>query len=167
MSWPERIIPHTWEIRTRCSMRSRNFSRGFVIAPSRIEFWQQFFSPISSTLQSRQQRWVTGNGVNCCSNTRSLRERELARFRGRGVNTAGDYFLIAFDGPGRAIRCGMSISRRVRSLGIDTVSRPSSRNSWSEGARVDENSRLNWIRTPPGAAQECAGIRDLADRAVT
>jgi adenylate/guanylate cyclase family protein len=93
--------------------------------------------------------------------------RELARFRGREVNTAGDYFLIAFDGPGRAIRCGMSISRRVRSLGIDTVSRPSSRNSWSEGARVDENSRLNWIRTPPGAAQECAGIRDLADRAVT
>jgi hypothetical protein len=83
------------------------------------------------------------------------------------VNTAGDYFLIAFDGPGRAIRCGMSISRHVRSLGIDTVSRPSSRNSWSEGARVDENSRLNWIRTPPGAAQECAGIRDLADRAVT
>ena len=93
--------------------------------------------------------------------------RELARFRGREVNTAGDYFLIAFDGPGRAVRCGMSISRQVRSLGIDTVSRPSSRNSWSEGARVDENSRLNWIRTPPGAAQECAGIRDLADRAVT
>ena len=92
---------------------------------------------------------------------------ELARFRGREVNTAGDYFLIAFDGPGRAVRCGMSISRQVRSLGIDTVSRPSSRNSWSEGARVDENSRLNWIRTPPGAAQECAGIRDLADRAVT
>ena len=28
-------------------------------------------SPISSTLQSRQQRWVTGNGVNCCGNTTS------------------------------------------------------------------------------------------------
>jgi class 3 adenylate cyclase len=28
--------------------------------------------------------------------------RELARFRGREVNTAGDGFLIAFDGPGRA-----------------------------------------------------------------
>jgi hypothetical protein len=87
---------------------------------------------------------------------------ELARFRGREVNTAGDYFLIAFDGPGRAIRCRMSISRQVRSLGIDTVSRPSSRNSLSEGARVHEN-----IRTLPGAAEECAGIRNLADRAVT
>jgi hypothetical protein len=31
-------------------------------------------SPISPTLQSRQQRWVTGNGVNCCSNTTSLCE---------------------------------------------------------------------------------------------
>ena len=74
---------------------------------------------------------------------------ELARFRGREVNTAGDYFLIAFDGPGRAIRCGMSISRQVRSLGIDTVSRPSSRNSWSEGARVDENSRLKFVSAHP------------------
>ncbi|HMJ26248.1 MAG TPA: hypothetical protein VK475_10480, partial [Pyrinomonadaceae bacterium] len=71
--------------------------------------------------------------------------RELARFRGREVNTARDYFLIAFDGPGRAIRCGMSISRQVRSLGIDTVSRPSCRNSWSEGARVHENSRLKFV----------------------
>ena len=74
---------------------------------------------------------------------------ELARFRGREVNTAGDYFLIAFDGPGRAVRCGMSISRQVRSLGIDTVSRPSSRNSWSEGARVDENSRLKLVSAHP------------------
>jgi class 3 adenylate cyclase len=45
--------------------------------------------------------------------------RELARFRGREVNTTGDGFLIAFDGPGRAIRCAMSISRQLRSLGIE------------------------------------------------
>jgi len=45
--------------------------------------------------------------------------RELARFRGREVNTTGDGFLIAFDGPGRAIRCATGISRQVRSLGIE------------------------------------------------
>jgi class 3 adenylate cyclase len=45
--------------------------------------------------------------------------RELARFRGREVNTTGDGFLIAFDGPGRAICCAMSISRQVRSLDIE------------------------------------------------
>src|SRR5216684_5041849 len=55
----------------------------------------------------------------------------------------------------------MSISRQVRPLGIDTVSRPSSRNSLSEGAFSIEIC----TRTPPGATQECAGIRDLADRA--
>src|SRR6516162_3268564 len=53
----------------------------------------RFTDIVDST--KHQQRLVTGNGVNCCSNTR----RELARFRGREVNTAGDGFLIAFDGP--------------------------------------------------------------------
>ena len=31
--------------------------------------------------------------------------RELARFRGREIDTAGDGFLATFDGPARAIRC--------------------------------------------------------------
>jgi hypothetical protein len=56
--WREQFLrPYRMGRLTRCSMRSRNFSRGFVMAPSQIEFWQQLFSPISSTLQSRQQRW--------------------------------------------------------------------------------------------------------------
>jgi class 3 adenylate cyclase len=45
--------------------------------------------------------------------------KQLARFRGREVDTAGDGFLATFDGPARAIRCGVSICRQVRSLGID------------------------------------------------
>ena len=45
--------------------------------------------------------------------------RQLARFRGHEVNIAGDGFLPTFDGPGRAIRCAVSICREVRSLGID------------------------------------------------
>ena len=32
---------------------------------------------------------------------------QLARFRGREVNTSGDGFLAMFDGPQRAIRCAM------------------------------------------------------------
>jgi class 3 adenylate cyclase len=43
---------------------------------------------------------------------------QLARFRGREVNTSGDGFLAMFDGPQRAIRCAMSIRDAVRSLGI-------------------------------------------------
>ena len=45
--------------------------------------------------------------------------RELARFRGQEVDTAGDGFLATFDGPARAIRCAASIHRGVRSLGIE------------------------------------------------
>ena len=43
---------------------------------------------------------------------------QLARFRGREVNTSGDGFLAMFDGPQRAIRCAMAIRNAVQSLGI-------------------------------------------------
>ena len=43
---------------------------------------------------------------------------QLARFRGREVNTSGDGFLAMFDGPQRAIRCAMSIRDAVQALGV-------------------------------------------------
>jgi class 3 adenylate cyclase len=43
---------------------------------------------------------------------------QLARFRGREVNTSGDGFLATFDGPQRAIRCAMAIREAVQALGI-------------------------------------------------
>jgi class 3 adenylate cyclase len=43
---------------------------------------------------------------------------QLARFRGREVNTSGDGFLAMFDGPQRAIRCAMAIRDAVAALGI-------------------------------------------------
>ena len=45
--------------------------------------------------------------------------RELARFRGREVDTAGDGFLATFDGPARAIRCARGIVAAVRTLGFE------------------------------------------------
>jgi class 3 adenylate cyclase len=45
--------------------------------------------------------------------------RQLERFRGREVNTAGDGFLATFDGPGRAIECGCAIRDAVKALGIE------------------------------------------------
>jgi pimeloyl-ACP methyl ester carboxylesterase len=44
---------------------------------------------------------------------------QLARFRGREVDTAGDGFLATFDGPGRGIRCAQAIVRSVQDLGIE------------------------------------------------
>jgi pimeloyl-ACP methyl ester carboxylesterase len=45
--------------------------------------------------------------------------RELERFRGREVDTAGDGFLATFDGPARAVRCAISAGGAVRDLGVE------------------------------------------------
>jgi pimeloyl-ACP methyl ester carboxylesterase len=45
--------------------------------------------------------------------------RELSRFRGHEINTAGDGFLAAFDGPARGIRCARAISDGVQPLGLE------------------------------------------------
>jgi class 3 adenylate cyclase len=44
---------------------------------------------------------------------------ELARFRGREIDTAGDGFFAMFDGPARAVRCAQAIRLAVLKLGID------------------------------------------------
>jgi class 3 adenylate cyclase len=43
----------------------------------------------------------------------------LAVYRGREVNTTGDGFLAAFDGPLRGIRCAQAIVGAMRTLGIE------------------------------------------------
>jgi class 3 adenylate cyclase len=44
---------------------------------------------------------------------------ELARFSGEEIDTAGDGFLALFDGPARAIRCGLAIRDALARLGLD------------------------------------------------
>ena len=48
----------------------------------------------------------------------TLVRRELDRFRGRELNTAGDGFLATFDGPARAIACACSVRDAARRLGL-------------------------------------------------
>lgn len=43
----------------------------------------------------------------------------LGRFRGREVDTAGDGFLVTFDGPIRAVRCALAAGETVRDLGLE------------------------------------------------
>lgn len=49
----------------------------------------------------------------------ALVRRELARWRGREIDTAGDGFLATFDGPARAIRCACTIRDGLRALGLE------------------------------------------------
>jgi class 3 adenylate cyclase len=45
--------------------------------------------------------------------------RQLARFRGVELDTAGDGFFARFDGPARAIRCALVIRDAVREIGLE------------------------------------------------
>jgi class 3 adenylate cyclase/TolB-like protein len=45
--------------------------------------------------------------------------RELARFGGREVGTAGDGFVAAFDRPEEAVRCALEVRRAVAALGLE------------------------------------------------
>src|SRR5213592_350408 len=59
-------------------------------------------------------RWATLLGQH------HLRIRqELARFRGREIDVAGDGFLATFDGPARAVRCACAITSAIRALGLE------------------------------------------------
>src|SRR5207247_3857658 len=47
-----------------------------------------------------------------------LVRRQLTRFRGKELDTAGDGFFASFDGPARAIRCARAIVESTGKLGI-------------------------------------------------
>lgn len=49
----------------------------------------------------------------------ALVRRELMRYRGREVDSAGDGFLATFDGPARAIHCASAIIEGVHGLGLE------------------------------------------------
>jgi pimeloyl-ACP methyl ester carboxylesterase len=48
-----------------------------------------------------------------------LVRRQLGRFRGREVDTAGDGFFASFDGPARAIRCACAVVDSMLELGLE------------------------------------------------
>jgi class 3 adenylate cyclase len=47
-----------------------------------------------------------------------LARRELGRYRGREIDTAGDGYFATFDGPARAVRCAQTLAREVSQLGF-------------------------------------------------
>ena len=53
---------------------------------------------------------------------RAAVRRDLNRYRGREVDTAGDGFFATFDGPARAIRCAGDIRRSAAGLGLEVRS---------------------------------------------
>ncbi len=50
---------------------------------------------------------------------RAAVREQLRSFRGREINTRGDDFLATFDGPARAIQCGLAIGRAAKTLRVE------------------------------------------------
>ena len=44
---------------------------------------------------------------------------QIGRFRGREIDTGGEGVLAVFDGPARAVRCAVAVTRAAQALGID------------------------------------------------
>jgi len=76
-----------------------------------------FTDVVSSTERARalgDQRWR-----QLIDDHHAIVRGQLARFRGREIDTAGDGFVAAFDGPARALRCACRIRDAVGDLGIE------------------------------------------------
>jgi class 3 adenylate cyclase len=91
--------------------------------------------------------------------------RELARFRGQELDTAGDGFFATFDGPARAIRCADAIVREVRKLGIDLraglhTGECELQNGKIAGIAVNIGARVAAAATP-GEVLVSSTVRDL------
>jgi pimeloyl-ACP methyl ester carboxylesterase len=85
--------------------------------PDRVLATVLFTDIVGSTERARElgdQRWR-----DLLEQHHSVVRRELDRFRGREVDTAGDGFFATFDGPARGIRCSKAIVESVRRVGLE------------------------------------------------
>jgi len=84
--------------------------------PDRVLATVLFTDLVGSTEQARElgdRRWR-----ELLEAHHAAVRRELVRFGGREIDTAGDGFLAAFDGPARAIRCANAVVDSVEGLGL-------------------------------------------------
>jgi class 3 adenylate cyclase len=85
--------------------------------PDRVLATLMFTDLVGSTARAAalgDSRW----GALLSAHDRVVR-RELERFHGREIDTAGDGFLATFDGPARAIRCACAVRDAVSELDLE------------------------------------------------
>lgn len=64
--------------------------------------------------QLKDRRWT-----DLLEEHNALVREELERYKGQEIDTAGDGFLAAFDGPARAITAAQAIRNRARGIGLE------------------------------------------------
>jgi len=88
-----------------------------VAVPDRLLATVLFTDIVGSTAKAAElgyARWRELLDVH-----HALIRRQLVRFRGSEVDTAGDGFFASFDGPARAIRCASAIVESMSELGLE------------------------------------------------
>jgi class 3 adenylate cyclase len=91
-------------------------ARSWQAAPDRVLATILFTDLVGSTAKAVElgPRWA-----KTLADHNAVIGRELARFRGRTIDTAGDsFFASGFEGPARAIRCACAIRDAVTALGL-------------------------------------------------
>jgi class 3 adenylate cyclase len=84
------------------------------IEPDRVLATVLFTDIVDSTRQASElgdRRWRA-----LLDQHDEMVRREIGHLRGREIKTLGDGFLATFDGPGRAVRCAMSIVEAMKSF---------------------------------------------------
>jgi class 3 adenylate cyclase len=85
--------------------------------PDRVLATVLFTDIVGSTAKAAElgdARWGELLGAH-----QSLIRRQLTRFRGTELDTAGDGFFASFDGPARAIRCACAVTEAVKEVGLE------------------------------------------------
>ena len=95
----------------------------------------------------------------------ALVREQIRVFRGREIDTAGDGFLVAFDGAARSVQCAFAIRERVRRLGLEVrcgihVGETEESSDELVGIAVHIGSRVVTI-AEPGEILVSSTVRDL------
>jgi class 3 adenylate cyclase len=119
---PELQGIYTWvddETHRATMEATRDFVSGLArsVRPERVLATVLFTDIVGST--ELAARLGDSNWRGLLERHHSAVRRELARFDGRELDTAGDGFFAAFDGPARAVRAAIAIRESLRALDLE------------------------------------------------